>query len=323
MRSKHARLTICAFAMLLLILDSKSAAQAASEGIGLCLSTVIPALFPFFVLSSWMTGAFGGAVSRIFEALFQLPAGCGGILLTGLLGGYPVGAQALSQARECGAISGREANRMLAFCSQAGPSFLFGMAAAQFPSAHYGWLLWAVQILSALSVARLLPHTQRETSNIPSSPSPSISDAMKRAVMAMASVCGWVVVFRVVISFLSRWMLWLLPEACQILLCGLLELTNGCVMLDALANTELRFLAAALMLNFGGFCVVLQTVSVTRGLDIRYYLLGKLLQSGFALLYGCLFLRHYSVIIPLAGIFSGASLLNRRKNSSIPAPVGV
>ena len=40
--------------MLALILDGRTAIEGARQGIGLCLRTVIPSLFPFFVLSIHM-----------------------------------------------------------------------------------------------------------------------------------------------------------------------------------------------------------------------------------------------------------------------------
>ena len=46
--------------MLLLIFDSKTALEGARAGIDLCIRTVIPSLFPFFVLSMVLTGALMG-----------------------------------------------------------------------------------------------------------------------------------------------------------------------------------------------------------------------------------------------------------------------
>ena len=43
-------------AMLMLILDGRTALTGAAEGIDLCIRTVIPALFPFFVLSPLLMG---------------------------------------------------------------------------------------------------------------------------------------------------------------------------------------------------------------------------------------------------------------------------
>ncbi len=319
---KKAALAFAAGAMLLLILDSRQGMLSAGQGVEICVKTVVPSLFPFFVLSIYLTGAMEpGSFTAPLERLFRCP-GCGGILLTGLLGGYPVGAQAACQAYQSRAISKEQAQRLLWFCSQAGPSFLFGMAAAQFPVGKYGWLLWGVQLLSAWSVSALVPGMQTQGTGIKNTPL-TLAQAMKRAISAMASVCGWVVLFRVVIGFCQRWFLWLLPQWTQILLCGLLEITNGCLMLQAVENIAVRFLLGVVMLNFGGLCVLMQTLSVTPGLDIRHYVRGKLLQTLCALGWGVCFLGYPWGLIPMGGLFLLRRAGKRRKSSSIPAPVGV
>ena len=308
MRRKF-RLLPAALGLLVLILDSRSAAAAAAEGIELCIRTVIPCLFPFFVLSIYLTGSAGGGTAAVW--------------LSGFLGGYPVGAQAAAQAYRNGYISRNHANRLLMFCSQAGPSFLFGMAAAQFPEAKYGWMLWAVQILSALSVAWMVP-AGKAPPIAHGNPTPlSMPQAMKKAVHAMASVCGWVVLFRVVIVFLQTWVFGRFPAFTGIAFSGLLELTNGCLLLREIQDIPLRFFTAALMLNFGGICVLMQTASVTEGLNIGKYILGKLMQTLFSTLWAALFLGKFYTLIPLFFILFLPSLRNLRKNSSIPAPVGV
>lgn len=291
----------CGLGMLMLILDSRQASQSAQEAIILCIRTVIPSLFPFFLLSACMVGF-----------------GSGNVPLTGLLGGYPVGAQALGTSK----IDRAEANRMLSWCSQAGPSFIFGIAAAQFPSTGYGWYLWGIQIVSALSVGWAFSGFPREQTE-KSHSSVTLSRAMHTALRAMATVCGWVVLFRVILGFLQRWIFFFLPETVTILLSGLLELTNGCLMLQNVENLHVRFLLCLIFLNFGGFCVILQTVSVAGKLDIRYYLAGKVLQTGLAVLFGSVFLGYFIMLIPLALIFGGIHLIKARKNSSNPVPIGV
>ena len=305
MKRRLFSLFLTATAMGILILDSKSAVLSAAEGVDLCIRTVIPSLFPFFVLSIYLTGILGSK----------------SILLSGFLGGYPVGAQTAAESWRTGNMTRETANRMLLFCSQAGPSFLFGMVAWQFPNSGYAWLLWVIQLLSAWSVAHLFQVEKQRTISV--SHSVTLSDAMKHAARAMASVCGWVVIFRVVIGFARRCGLWLLPQWSQVLISGILELTSGCLMLSEVSSLPLRILLAAVMLNFGGICVVMQTAAVTDGLDIRYYILGKLLQTVFSLLYSLCFLGYFAALIPIFLIFLLKKRSNMRKNSSIPDPVGV
>ena len=49
MKTNKLACTAAALGMLVLILDSKTALAGAREGIDLCIRTVIPSLFPFFL----------------------------------------------------------------------------------------------------------------------------------------------------------------------------------------------------------------------------------------------------------------------------------
>lgn len=309
--------------MLVLILDSKNSIAAASQGVEICIRTVIPSLFPFFVLSILLTGSIGSTSTLVpLEKLFRA-RGCGPILITGLLGGYPVGAQAAAQGYSSGQLSRAQASMLIMFCSQAGPSFLFGMAAHRFPEGKYAWLLWLVQISSALCTARMIPAPEWANTATAQPSSITLSQAMKKAVSAMASVCGWVVLFRVVLDFLQRFVFFLFPKYIIILLSGLMELTNGCLMLSEIPSIPLRFLWAALMLNFGGICVMMQTSSVIEGLELKYYIRGKLLQTLFSLLISLAFLGYYAALLPVLILLFLSDRRILRKNSSIPAAFGV
>ena len=309
MKRRNLRLILSAIGLMVLILDSSNAVSAASAALEVCVRTVIPSLFPFFVLSIYLTSSAGCGVSSI--------------LISGFLGGYPVGAQSAAEAYRNGYISKEYANRLLMFCSQAGPSFLFGIAAAQFPEREYGWMLWAVQILSAIGVAQMLPAGKKREGSFPRAGSITLSQSMSKAIRSMVSVCGWVILFRVILTFLHRWLLWWLPDAAGILVSGLLELTNGCLQLGKIPDISLRFLCAVLMLNFGGICVMMQTASVAEGLDLRYYIGGKILQTLFSFMWAALFLGYFVAVIPIFLIFLLPHMQNLRKNSSIPDPVGV
>ena len=308
MKRKQIPLGFAIFAMVLLILDSAHAGRYAAEGIDLCLRSVIPALFPFLILSIYLTGNLSGS------------RGLSSVLICGFLGGYPTGAQSAAELWRTGRISREYANRLLLFCSQAGPAFIFGMLAAQFPHLIYSWKLWAVQILSAISVSTCIPLNRDHNSASQTIAPLSLPSAMQKALRAMASVCGWVIIFRILLGHLARVPL---QEEIKVLLSGFMELTNGCMRLNAVEDVSLRFIFAALMLNFGGICVVSQTASAITGLDIRYYLLGKVLQTGFSLLFSLCFLGYFIALIPIFTVFLMFQGRNLAKRGSIPSPVGV
>lgn len=333
-RSIHTPIA-ASIAMLTLILDSQTALAGAKSGMDMCLQSVIPSLFPFFVLSILLTSGLTGRslpLLRPLAALTGIPVGSESILLTGLLGGYPVGAQAVSAAHSRGALTESEAKRMMVFCNNAGPAFIFGMTASLLPSPSYAWLLWLIQILSALLTGLLLPGKVSRRIILPAAKQPTITQALTAAIRIMATVCGWVVLFRTVLAFGQHWLFWLFPAWVQALLTGLLELANGCFSLIIVDNIGLRFQLCAGMLSFGGLCVWLQTLSVAGHVPMRLYLPGKLLQSAIAVTLALLCQNwmpvgsRLEISIPLlvlpAAIIALFFLLGQ-KSSSIPAKAGV
>lgn len=273
---------VAACAMLVMILDTKTAIAAAREGLVLCARTIIPSLFPFFVLGGVINSCLLGQNFRLMKPLGRLckiPKGAESLLILGLLAGYPVGAQLITQAHLDGGLSKSTAKRMLGFCNNAGPAFLFGMLTPLFASAKTVWVLWGIHILSALITGWALPIKEQTIPRICPTNSISFSESLQKSIKAIAGVCGWVILFRIVIGFCNRWFMWLFPPTVQVLVSGLLELANGCVMLNNLPSEGMRFLLAGIMLSFGGLCVSMQTMSVTEGLGTGWYFPGKVLQT--------------------------------------------
>lgn len=273
---------VAAVGMLILILDTKTAILGAQNAIELCIFSVIPSIFPFLVLSGILVSTIGGMKFKLLQPLrkiLRIPSECISIFLIGILGGYPTGAQTVYNAWNQGQLSKENAQRMLAFCSNAGPSFIFGILASQFPKQWMLWLLWVIHILSAVFVAMIMPGKHLNNCKQYEKPSITLSQALKNAVVTMGLICGWIILFRVMLAFLDRWVLWIFPVAVHSSIYGIIELANGCISLSAISSVGLRFIISSGMLAFGGICVLMQTISVTGELGTRYYISGKLLQT--------------------------------------------
>jgi len=267
--------------MFVLILDAKTALLGAKQGVDLCIGTVIPSLFPFIILSVLLNGCFLGKRIKplvYIGRLCGIPAGCESILLIGLLGGYPVGAQSVAQAYRNGQLSRNDACRLLGFCNNAGPAFIFGMLSVLFTNPAIPWAIWLIHILSALITGMVLPGRSNNTCVATGVQPVSLQQALQRSIRIMANICGWVILFRVLIRIFDRWFLWLFSDQLKVLFVGILELTNGCVDLQSVSSESVRFIMCACMLSFGGLCVMMQTSAVTADLGIGLYFPGKLLQ---------------------------------------------
>lgn len=282
MRKQNMRIVIALFGLILLILDSKTVTTGMTEGITICLQTLIPSLFPFILLTRYLSPFLIGRdifFLRPLGRLLGMPQGTQSIFLIGLLSGYPVGAQYIGNAVESGQISQKNGQRMLAFCSNAGPAFLFGIGTRLFPSLMYCWIAWMIHIISAMIVARLTPCDEGEQMRIQNNMKPSDSDALSKATKTMVLICAWVCIFRVIILFCQRWILWRLPVTVQFLISGFLELANGCCALAQVSSVTCRFVLFSAFLGFGGLCIGMQTAGVCGGLKLSWYLGGKVVQS--------------------------------------------
>lgn len=324
-RTNYAALLFSCAGMLVLILDGQTARTGAVAGIDLCIRTVIPSLFPFFIFSLLLTGSLSNISFSVLNPLEKwsgIPSGAAPILLTGFLGGYPTGAQCIASAWKAGCLKKQDAERMLAFCNNAGPAFLFGMIGPLFSSPVSAVALWGIHILSALLTASIIKKDSETESIVPPRNKTSLSEIMQTSLRAMATVCGWIIVFRVVLAFLDRWFLWMLPEVVQVLFTGLLELSNGCCRLVQIEWEDLRFVIASCMLSAGGICITMQTFSAADGLSLRYYIPGKILQTILSLIISiCIVLRIWYLALPL--LLIPPILQKSQKRSGNPRALGV
>ncbi len=268
------------------LMDAQTVVNGAIDGLHLAITVVIPSLFPFIFLCTLCSNHILGTESPVLhplEKLCGMPKGSGNLLILGLCGGYPVGAQCVASAHKQGAISKQDAERLLGFCNNAGPSFIFGMIGSILKDIRLCWLLWLSQIISSILVGITLPNKSKASCSLQRRKSNSITEAMDNTIHICSKIAGWVILFRAVLSVLDKWFLSSLPEHNGTVIAGLLELSNGCVRLQYVNMPMLQFILCGTILTFGGICVHLQTKSVTNSLSARYYLLGKILQTLFVL----------------------------------------
>lgn len=278
---KHGTVILSVLCLVVMIIYGQQGSSAAREGLSLCTKVVIPSLFPFFVISIYLNSRLSEIPLKLLRPIGKLcaiPSGSESVFLLGLLGGYPVGAQSISLWYEQGLLEKSDAQRMLGFCNNTGPAFIFGMLSAFFPSQWHLWALWLVQICSAIITGVLLPGRTNRSIVPPVQKTVTLPQALERALKSICFVCGWVILFKILISLLSEFMS-SLPLNVQAVLNGFIELTNGCMTLISIPSLGVRFVIASVLLSFGGLCVHMQTASVAQSVGLKYHTLGKVLQT--------------------------------------------
>lgn len=308
--------------MLALILDSKTAFSGGAAGVELCIRTVIPSLFPFLYLSGIFAASFSGSPGFLLRLLgkgFRLPPEISFVLVPALLGGYPVGAQCIYHAYRSGLLPKNQAECLLSYCSNIGPAFLFGILPLKFSRKSLVWMVWAIQLLSIWTASRFFGTASR----IPPAAAAKKEEASRlpgidSALQAMLKICGWVILFRVVIGFLDKWFLHDAAPERRVLLMGIIELSNGCCALNQIVQEKTRFVICNVLLALGGLCVAYQTSSVCPGLRLRYYYAGKLLQAVTAGVLAYAIMNHFFFILPVWALLSVAVPKCLQKRVEIP-----
>lgn len=324
MRFRNIRGSAILIGLFILIMDSKTAAQGAAQGLTICLQTVVPSLFPFIFLSVLLNDSYVGrplSILRPLGTVCNIPQGAESLLISSFLGGYPVGAQSVSEAYEKGSLSRYEAERMLSFCNNAGPAFLFGMIASFFSKFWMIVALWCIQIMSAVLVSKIMMRSNNAAVSLSKQSAFSVSDALRLSLRCIAVICGWVILFRVIIAFSDKWFLWICSAEIRTIILGILDLTNGSLALPEIADEGLRFVICSGVLSFGGLCITMQTRSVCPGLSLRYYYIGKAIQTVFSILLS-LAAVHRNIWL-FGVIFLLTAALKVKNKDSIPSPIVV
>lgn len=316
--SRRSFLGFCGFALLLgtWLYSSRTVSGAVTAGLSLCVRVMIPSLFPFFVLSNLFVRRgyqqyAAAALGPVMGPLFGLPAEAAGALVLGAVGGYPIGAAAAFQLCGQGQLREKDAARLLAFCNNAGPGFIFGVAGlGLFGSAEIGLLLYLTHLTAALLVGAAL-HLWKDTPEVEAPVRPrqameteepfalSFVGAVRDAASAMLNVCAFLVFFSVMLTFLRTTPVWNIPvriletvfglgeDAARAVPDGFLELGHGISILTGAGCPQRAALSiTSFLLGWGGLCVHCQTVSLcgTCGAAMGPYFKGKLAQGVLAAL---------------------------------------
>lgn len=287
----------CAILLLfvLLLRNPTLARTGVESGLSLCVQTLIPALFPFLVLTqllvkSGLAMRLGRLLARPCRLLFGLGDACGSALLLGALSGYPVGATCTVALYRDGQCTRAEAARLLAITNNAGPAFLFGgVGAVLWRDLRVGILLYAAQLIAALIVGIAMRPHETPTKKATPAPTPirigTLMDAIPQAAHAMLQICGTVLFFEVVLTALLSTLSPLAEfSLTRCLLAGAFEVSAGATTAAALYGWESPALGiglTGLAIGWSGLSVLCQVAAIVEDTDIPLapYARGKVMQG--------------------------------------------
>lgn len=323
MRIKQGFLLISIFliACLLLIFPAE-AAGGARNGIGYCLQILIPSLYPFMVLAVFvvkcgLSEKMGKPFERFSRRVLKLPGSSAATILMSAIGGYPTGARSISALYEEGAISEKQAVRMLCFCVNAGPAFVISAVGAGFlRNNQFGVILFVSQLLASMVLSIICGITAPDEPPLPQVKHPrkrraadALVESAADAARAMISMCCFVVLFAAFISLLR---IFVKEPRTATALSAFLEVTGGCADLTRLGVPLWVFSFA---IGWGGICVHFQVFSSVGNIRINLsrFVLFRLLHGILAALITTQLIGIFHVntavfsntTAPLTGLISG------------------
>lgn len=314
---------LCATLFAVLLSNTALAMDGVRRGLSLCLQTLIPALFPFLVLSELFVACGAGDVlgrflGRPIAALFGLSQGGACAVLLGALCGQPVATTTACSLFERGEIEQTELERISLFANNPSSAFLTAaVGTALFGNASAGMALFSITLFSSAAVGVILhvfcgkvgtfqkkcPNGARKVLC-----ATDVTGSIKRAFFTLLQVCAFLLFFCALSACLGTPLTEIAP-IWRVLLCGILEITGGISAAATTLSPVLAFRMTAFFSSFAGLSVCLQILSVTdgKGVRISHYLVAKLAQGGIALALceGYLYFFH-PTLSPTASVPTGA-----------------
>lgn len=259
----------------------------ALQGLLYCGNILIPSLFPFMVLSTFivkcgLADALGRFLSPITKRLFHTNGCVGAVILLGMTGGFPVGARGITALYDERKTDLKTAQALSMFLVGGGPGFvIFVVGTTLYNDTLTGLLLWlsqaAAQIILGVYSCRKLTYTQPNSTNIQRQPlCNTIVESTQIGVNGMLSLCGLVIIFSCVFGILEDIHL---TEILSQILCSvgipqgisksilsiLWEVTKGC---STCCDNAVPIWFTAFALGWSGICVHFQVYSVVTALNI-------------------------------------------------------
>lgn len=266
-----------------------------TKGLYLCSGVIIPSLFPFMVLSSFLVKSgfcekFGFIFEPFTRTLFKLPGCTAGAIFMSLIGGFPVGAKMTYDLFENHQITMNQARKMMLFCINAGPAFVINAVGfSMLGSSKVGIILFASLCFTSILIGIVISITETYEDLSPLFSSCdnctpkkekltyALTNSVSDAAQSIFSVCVWVIFFSFIGALVS---LAPLSENTIISLNCIFEVTSGCNM----AVNTFSIPMIAFILGWAGLCVHCQVLQYLNGVGVNmvYFFIARIANATVA-----------------------------------------
>ena len=271
-------LTLCFLILFFLMLRFPAqSVYYAFTGLTLWFQKMIPALFPFMILSGIMvrmnlTDYFSFVLSPLLKPLFRVSGNGAYCIIMGFLCGFPMGAKVIADLYERGKLSKQEASYLLSFCNNIGPIYFTGfvLPVLGLPvSLIYLFGMYGIPLIYGMILCRLPGYRYKKsfselsqssnTSGESTSILAHIDGSIHAAIESITKLGGYMILFNLLNLFPAMF----LPEKALPVCNILLEITSG---ISRMGNSSPYIVL--ILLPFGGFSCIAQTYSIIKKTDL-------------------------------------------------------
>ncbi len=265
----------------LFLLQPSKFMQCFFDGITVWAHNILPAIFPFALLSTLYLKSVKKPKFSLSQKLFGID--CDKQFLSSLLCGYPIGAKVISQ---CNANT-KTTTAMCSFCSSASPVFIIATVGIALSNPTATIIVATSHLIATLLNGVLYCHGKKfiTIQSNDNANNCTLQQTLIDCILSVLCVGGLVALFFMLTEMAQS----LLPSFIKntpalFFAIGLLEMTNGIMGICANCTLLSSTVLCSTLLSFGGLCIIAQCYAFVslKGVSFGSLIKMKCTQAGIA-----------------------------------------
>ena len=293
-----------------LLISSNYLINDLKQSIENCLYIIIPALFPFMILSNFIMNT---KVNKIIflpfypitKYIFRIDPKLSYVIILSMIGGYPIGAKLIRNLIDNKTISLKTANRMICFCYHSGPSFLIGaLSIPIFGNIYIGLIIFLSHTIASFIIGFLISLFKKieyiKQENIKElSFSEGFVSSVHTSIKTISITCGFIITFAIIISILNNSDIinFLIPiDWIKNLFTSFLEVSFG---INNLFINKLFIPILVFLTSIGGICLLFQiyAIFINSLISLKLFFITRLFHGILSIFITNLFINNLNITI--------------------------
>ena len=270
----------------LFIIFPEQMANSVSDSIEVCLNVIIPSMFVFMVLSSYIIdeGIYKTLISPLYfllKGILPLNKELFSVFILSLIGGYPTGIKLLRERIAENKNYHEIYERIAGVCYCVSPVFAINIIGyGIYGSGEAGTVVYISNALSCFILAIFTAHrirritADKDDEMLPKYSPKGLIFSINSASKALIMICAVIICFNSVLTVTEHLLTILNIEPPEII-AGFFEISN---LTKIKSPSPLLLPVFSFISSFGGVCVLAQTIALAgKDFSLKYFFIGRLI----------------------------------------------